>query len=84
VKYNIWRKLKDENAWLYVTNNENVITTCNNITEPLMVNGTGILSLEYYCRANAINDETKLAPEQKNIIKNIYKFRPTIESRRQF
>jgi len=51
---NISHRLGKTNSWIFVTNTKNIITKCKNISKPIeiIVNGTGIFSLDIDCAAN--------------------------------
>jgi len=70
---NIWHRLEGTNSWLFVTNVENIIIKCKNMSESLeiRVNGPGILKLDTHCEANT-DDGTILIPKRK-ILSKIYK-----------
>lgn len=61
---NIWYRLEETNSWNFVTNTENIIIKCRNISEPIeiKVNRTGIFSLDINCEVNA-DEGTILIPK---------------------
>lgn len=65
--HSIWHKIENTNTWLYLVNKENMLVTCQNITDPISVQiyVTGIFKLDNYCKANAINDNVSLKPNRK-------------------
>lgn len=70
---NIWHRLEGTNTWLFITNIENIIIKCKNMSEPIeiRINGTGIFKLDINCEANT-DDGTILIPKRK-IVSRIYK-----------
>lgn len=80
INNNIWHKLENTNIWLYVLNNDNIVVTCKNTTEPINVrlNGTGTLKLESDCEANINDDEIKLIPNRKVISKVMLNYSPRL------
>lgn len=69
---NVWHRLEKTYSWLYVTNGENVIVKCENITTPITVNvnGTGVFTLDNYCEANT--DDSKILIPKRLVISKIY------------
>lgn len=69
---NVWHRLEKTNSWVYITNGENVILKCNNITTPITVsvNGTGVFTLENYCEANT--DDNKILMPKRVITSKTY------------
>lgn len=76
---NVWHRLEKTNSWVYVTNGENVLVKCENITIPITVNinGTGVFTLDNYCEANT-DDNNILIPKRIIISKTHADFVPQL------
>lgn len=78
--HSIWHKIENTNNWLYLLNKENMLVTCQNITEPINVQiyGTDIFKLDIYCEANTIDGDVTLKPNRKIVSKMLLNYIPKL------
>jgi hypothetical protein len=69
----MWHRLEDTNSWIYITDKNNIIVKCKDISEveTVNVNGMAILELSNQFEANT-NDGTLLISQRK-VTTKVYK-----------